>query len=706
MLLASAFSPKTFLIHAHSRLSGSPVFQRLLTVVAVAALALCFFIFQASLSSHVRDVRLIEDSGEQKPVVLPFEGITPAPGHEHVFEFMLWHSPKSPAVYVFNARECLLRLTVNGAEVKELTGSCKPENFSSLDLSTYLVPGKNTVAATVYEKDGRYAFHWFKQNALNSLSPYLGWLLALAWSCLALCALTTRNSRHRNLYVFASLVLLAAICRLPQAFISLDIQNPHLRVSHDEITFLAVAQEYFFGRLPLVEAWDIKPPLLYTVSAWLMLLANLELMRFRLFAGVYLAISATIVYFAHRPQGERIAFIGSLVMVVFYSCILNGRSFMADHATSLPLALAYYLWMRDNTCNRLRYFLIGIFIGIAAMMLTTMAILILAPAFWLIWRYLKKNIGWRECLVNVAFLAAGTLLPFGVIFTIYAMDGHGKLLWNTLFTVAVDYSSILKSEPINVLRIQQRRAIEYGIHMWTGNLWFFAAVISSWPFFLMIKKKTDITVKLSFLIFFAFLAVVLRSHYPAKHTEHYLMVLIIPVVGMFCMMCEALWQRWGAAVFPLALCCLGAGAVPLVSQLREDYDVMTMEAQQGRLLADDFYRFASTIRMLNHSGQTPKVFGCMLGETVNVLLRAPVLNPMVHGTNIYNPAMLKAYYNGQTPSAVSIFEKAIAGADFVVTDKKYPMECNDMIAKDTQFQNYYETQNATLYVRRDFLKRR
>jgi len=231
--------------------------------------------------------------------------------------------------------------------------------------------------------------------------------------------------------VFLLLLLIAIALRLPWFF--QDV------IDWDESGFILIGDALANGHLPYTLVWDNKPPLGFAFFAAMISVLPDSLAFIRLGGAILVALSAFLVFrISGRMVARQYALLSSTVFVVSVSSLISsGQAVMMEHVALAPMLGALALVDAKADVEK-RAFAIGVLLGIATMVRTNLAYVLLSVL--LLWPFASSHRSLREGVRSAVYVASGSMLVFGAIFAVYALGGHGKLLVDTAIRVALAYS--------------------------------------------------------------------------------------------------------------------------------------------------------------------------------------------------------------------------------------------------------------------------
>jgi hypothetical protein len=257
-----------------------------------------------------------------------------------------------------------------------------------------------------------------------------------------------------NSCVLIFLVLLSIAIRLPFFFTSTDGYMRDGAVTfHDEAMFIQQGQEVLNGNLPYIKHWDNAPPLAWMAWAVIVFITGGNLVAFRVFGALYIALTGIVLYRTLVKQQSRAAGIwAGAFYIIFASTINASQSFTSEHLVGLPFAGLLYHLLNTGDSRRGRMFAIA-FYTLCFMLMTNFIIMLPVVALVLqgfhrlgepksrqqlpLWRS-RVEVLLRPLLpylMRVALLSLSCFLGFGFFYIIYWMQGQHELLVRSVFSV-------------------------------------------------------------------------------------------------------------------------------------------------------------------------------------------------------------------------------------------------------------------------------
>lgn len=220
----------------------------------------------------------------------------------------------------------------------------------------------------------------------------------------------------------------------------------------DASIFLYVGREVAAGRLPYLQAYDHKPPLIFYLDAFGLIIGHgsrwgiwvIEL--FSLLATTGLAFTLLERYFGRRAAG-----IACTTMLVNLALVHQRGNLTEEYALPFQFgAIALLAGAERALKPGWRYFLLGVLLGLASSLKQPLAGVGLAIALFLFFKQISQP-DWRRLIRNYAWIGAGGLLVWLFWFGLYLSEGIFPEFWEATFLINFGYSSFSTPERVQFL---------------------------------------------------------------------------------------------------------------------------------------------------------------------------------------------------------------------------------------------------------------
>lgn len=362
--------------------------------------------------------------------------------------------------------------------------------------------------------------------------------------------------KHTCFWVGLVLLLLSAAILLTSSSISLS-QIPR----HDSGIFLYFGQQILNGKMPYLDLWDHKPPLIFYLDALGLAIGRGSSWGVWFLEFVSLALSSLIGFFALRRYyhslSAAIAVCTSLAMLVFF---LEGGNLTEEFSLPLQWGTLFLFTVSDRKgwqgpSGKVRAFLIGVFFSLALNLKQTMIGVWVALFFFLgVHSFFKKN--WRDFWKVITWAAIGAITTMAIIISYFAFHRSLGEYWQVAFIYNFLYSDLRPNQRIDT----ELNALVFLISASPVFLlallaWIFGTVRTIQA---LVQKKNRFPFPLIIALIDLPIEIVLISA-SGKNYAHYFMILLPSLailiawsVAGLCDLCKNL-PRWAVAACMLVL---------------------------------------------------------------------------------------------------------------------------------------------------------
>lgn len=227
---------------------------------------------------------------------------------------------------------------------------------------------------------------------------------------------------YRPLRILAILTGLSLVMRFFSFFPSV--------MDHDESTYLVIADALRDGKVYLRDVIDTKPIGIFTLFALFQMVFGKSIILFRIVTAIWIALTAWILYLAHRElikdsPGYRsnAAPVASGVIYVFIISIFTfyGISPNTEHFFNLFTVTALFIILRYQGLQWM--LLAGLLLGLGFMIKYVVLFDALAIGLFYLWRQGTARTKWMYWLSRCALMAIGFFIPFLCVWLYYRQLG-------------------------------------------------------------------------------------------------------------------------------------------------------------------------------------------------------------------------------------------------------------------------------------------
>ena len=207
-------------------------------------------------------------------------------------------------------------------------------------------------------------------------------------------------------------------------------------IDHDESTFILIGKSIRDGHLPYDFLWDLKPPLLFYVFAFVEWLFPHSLIAIRFFGVLIIFLSAIFLMQIAKTIGAKNSFLIGLSYIIMSSLFGSMQGVMSEHVAVFFFLPALLLFLKNKAF--LNLLLSGILFGCALLCKLNFAYTVLALFLYYFIFYYKTS-GALLIIKNIVITTAGVALPFVIIAIPYMLQNKLWLFINSVFMATLEY---------------------------------------------------------------------------------------------------------------------------------------------------------------------------------------------------------------------------------------------------------------------------
>jgi len=340
------------------------------------------------------------------------------------------------------------------------------------------------------------------------------------------------KSKNKDKWRWDVFVLLLQIILTKYVMVAHQIVLP----KRDSGAFLYMGQQILDGKIPYLDIWDHKGPLLFYLNA-----IGLKLGHGK-FTGVInlqtvltVAASFIIYYVVDKVYGRFCGIIASLLIILLLIKTSVTGNQVGQWALIFQAAtiLLYYLLEKSNKKVFIKAIGIGLLGGAVFLLRQNRIALWLGLGIVFVVEGLLKKTSWRHILKSILGITLGVLITLG--FTIVYFYSHNALdaFWDATFIYNFSYSSATFSSRLNSVFVGFS-IVEFAA---------FAAGAATVVFvFFNVKREQSIGWKLSFLASIVFILEVIMTSISGRSTTHYYTNWLVAVALLVAFMIHFLLQ--------------------------------------------------------------------------------------------------------------------------------------------------------------------
>ncbi|WP_041326990.1 ArnT family glycosyltransferase [Robiginitalea biformata] len=208
-------------------------------------------------------------------------------------------------------------------------------------------------------------------------------------------------------------------------------------IDRDESTFILVAQSLVDGHLPYTELWDLKPPLVFLLLAIPIWVFGKSFVAIRLLGVLAVAVSSFYTYRIGREVGGKPAGFASGLLCLFLMSLFGSvQGVMSEH-----LSMAFFLpgvWLLISRRTGPGYFASGLFLGLAVLAKSNLAIPLFAAGWFLVFRALRTGDAQAPARLGLLLAGGSSFVLLSVL--PYVLMGDAALWWDAVVRAPLAYS--------------------------------------------------------------------------------------------------------------------------------------------------------------------------------------------------------------------------------------------------------------------------
>jgi 4-amino-4-deoxy-L-arabinose transferase-like glycosyltransferase len=210
----------------------------------------------------------------------------------------------------------------------------------------------------------------------------------------------------------------------------------------DSGVFLYVGQQILNGQIPYQDVWDHKPPVIFYINAFGLLISNGSWWGVWALELVSLSFSAFIgFYLLKKSLGIYPALISSVFWLLTLVFVIHGGNLTTEYTLSLQFAALWLAYHTDkNKDEHWRWLIFGLIGGITFLTKQTSIGIWLAVLIYVIIQRLKfREI--RRCLRQLIFIFGGAFVFFLGWMIFFSFHGSAAQFWDAAFVYNFFYAS-------------------------------------------------------------------------------------------------------------------------------------------------------------------------------------------------------------------------------------------------------------------------
>jgi 4-amino-4-deoxy-L-arabinose transferase-like glycosyltransferase len=221
-------------------------------------------------------------------------------------------------------------------------------------------------------------------------------------------------------------------------------------IDRDESTFILIGKSITDGHLPYDHMWDLKPPLLFYIFAFIQFIFPDSLIAIRFFGVLIVFISAVVLMQIAKTVGAKNTFAIGLSYVILSSLFGSLQGIMSEHVAVLFFLPALLLFLKNK--GPFNLFLSGFLFGCALLCKLNYAYTVAALLlYYFISDY--KSTGFITLIKNIIIISIGVILPTIIIAIPYVLQDKLKLYIDSVFMATLEYGHKTKVTALDKLKV-------------------------------------------------------------------------------------------------------------------------------------------------------------------------------------------------------------------------------------------------------------
>jgi len=207
-------------------------------------------------------------------------------------------------------------------------------------------------------------------------------------------------------------------------------------IDRDESTFILIGKSITDGHLPYDFLWDLKPPMLFYVFAFVEWVFPHSLIAIRFFGVFIIFLSAIFLIQIAKTIGAKNGFLIALSYVILSSLFGSIQGVMSEHVAVFFFLPALLLFLKNKAPINL--LLSGVLFGCALLCKLNFAYTLFALfLYYFIFYY--KSIGFLSITKNIFITSSGLALTFVLSAIPYIVQNKLALFIDSVFLATLEY---------------------------------------------------------------------------------------------------------------------------------------------------------------------------------------------------------------------------------------------------------------------------
>ena len=228
----------------------------------------------------------------------------------------------------------------------------------------------------------------------------------------------TSKDKTQLVAIFIIILILPLVILLPNNPYHYPIPN------RDSGVFLYIGQQWLKGYIPYRDVWDHKPPMIFMINAFGLLVGQGTRWGLWVLELFFLCLSAGLGYIGlNRSLGRLPAIFGSVTWLITLAVLWEGGNFTEEYALLFQfLAILLFFIAETNNRNVWYFFLIGVTGAISFLLRQNLIGIWLAIYIYLLFeRFITREL--KRLVADFFYILIGTLSVIGIIVLYFSAFG-------------------------------------------------------------------------------------------------------------------------------------------------------------------------------------------------------------------------------------------------------------------------------------------
>jgi 4-amino-4-deoxy-L-arabinose transferase-like glycosyltransferase len=488
-----------------------------------------------------------------------------------------------------------------------------------------------------------------------------------------------------NIPVYIGLFFVLLIVRLPSVFFSV--------FDWDESTMILIGQHIINGNMPYIDAWDMKPPLVFYIYALFIFLFGKSLFAIRLGGFLCIYCAALFVYKTGNAIHNRNAgILSALFLVVFVSLGHSGLSTMPEHILIVPISFIIYLLVTQEITKKLA-FVIGIILGMAILIKTNILFESIAVCIVVLSGCLNTSVTRTDRMKQCIVIIIGISIPLFLMVYYYVLHNAFNIFLKTnIATISayIGFNETLLINKIDMFYLNIKKSIAINLFLW---ITFIAGML----YFVFYQKRKD---KFILILMLIFLAQIISMFITGQSFGYHYLITSIPLMCLMSGLALSWWLKENKErkkIYSFTIVFIVAGLLFALPRhiMKFDREIVSRIVHKKPLVDDSCYRISRLLNDEDVRGQY--IYMVNSCHIVNWLTESRYPTKYIHPSNLLEREyMLKIVDGPHATKEKELLDILSKNPVFIVFKKASWPEHLDRFKEilDTEIKGNYEKVQA------------